>query len=93
MSLISDDQSTVDGFVQSLLETQLVALDKNRLALTTINCITVVSPDGGGKFLAGENNAGQMSLWLEKKFAVPKEGVEDVISLVFGGGEPTITPK
>jgi hypothetical protein len=59
-----------EAFVNSLLETRLIAVDGQRLGLTTVNCIAMITPDG--KFVAGENNAGQMETWLEQKPAKPK---------------------
>ncbi len=51
-------------FVQSLLDTSLVALDGNTLVLITEKCECVILPDG--KFVAGENNSGRLTRWVDK---------------------------
>ncbi|WP_447725688.1 DUF6602 domain-containing protein [Sphingomonas koreensis] len=51
-----------DGFFQSLVDTNLVARDGNRLILTTIECATVILPDG--RSIAAENNTGRLTRWL-----------------------------
>lgn len=63
IEFVSTEPGGIDGFVNSLLATQLVAIKENHLVLTTIECITLITPQG--KFVAGENNAGQMSYWLQ----------------------------
>lgn len=55
----------VEAFVNSLIATQLVARNGSELMLTTIECSAVITPEG--KFVAGENNAGQMNYWLQHK--------------------------
>ncbi len=51
-------------FVQSLLDTSLVALDKNCLVLITDACQCAILSDG--KFVAGENNSGRFTRWMDK---------------------------
>lgn len=71
------------GFVESLLGSHLVALDGSSLRLTTISCTAMITPDG--KYVAGENNAGQMQVWLAHKLGKP---VEEFTTLVLKGSEP-----
>lgn len=51
----------IDRFIESLVKTQLVAIQDNKLVLTTISCQVVVTPDGT---FAGENHDGQLSAWI-----------------------------
>jgi hypothetical protein len=63
LKLASQDDQTIDEFVSTLIETGLVAKDRNRLKLTTMQCEMVVTPDG---IFAAENNAGQLTAWLKQ---------------------------
>ena len=49
---------------RSLLDTSLVALDKNCLVLITDACQCAILSDG--KFVAGENNSGRFTRWMDK---------------------------
>lgn len=51
----------IDRFIESLVKTQLVAIQDNKLVLTTISCQVVVTPDGA---FAGEDHDGQLSAWM-----------------------------
>ena len=63
LELASQDAQTVEEFVLSILETGLVAKDGNRLVLTTMQCDMVVTPEG---IFAAENNAGQLTAWVNR---------------------------
>lgn len=54
----------VEEFIESLVKTQLVAIQGSKLVLTTINCQVVVTPDG---IFAGENHDGQLTVWINKQ--------------------------
>ena len=58
------------AFVESLAKTRLIAIDGSKLQLTTIECQAMITPDG--KYMAGENNAGQMSIWLKEIIGKPE---------------------
>lgn len=60
----------VQAFISALLASRLVATDGQQLRLTTVNCTALITPDG--KYVAGENNAGQMEVWLEHRLGKPK---------------------
>lgn len=53
-----------DVFFQSLINTTLVARDGERLVLTTRECAIFLLPDG--RTVAGENNTGRLTRWLER---------------------------
>lgn len=53
-----------DTFFRSLIETNLVAIDGTRLALTTVQCAIMVLPDG--RIVAGENNTGRLERWVQR---------------------------
>lgn len=71
----------VDALVAGLLASRLVATAGSLLRLTTVRCIAMITPDG--KFVAGENNAGQMEAWLEHRLGKPKSNWK---ALVLRGG-------
>lgn len=54
---------SVDEFVTALIDTNLVALDGDLLQLVTYECAMAILPDG--RFVAGENNTGRLSRWIE----------------------------
>lgn len=58
------------AFVESLTKTRLIAIDRSKLQLTTIQCQAMITPDG--KYIAGENNAGQMNIWLSGIIGKPE---------------------
>lgn len=60
-ALASGEPGGAIGFVNSLLKTQLVAMNGKRLMLTTQYCQVVVTPDG---VFAAENADGQLSTWM-----------------------------
>jgi hypothetical protein len=62
----------VDAFLRSLLETDLIAVDNQYLRLTTVNCL--IAYTSSGKWIAGENNTGQMEAWLNRDHPSPKTG-------------------
>ncbi len=53
-----------EGFVESLVKTQLIAVQDKKLVLTTIKCQVVVTPAGA---FAAENHDGQLTAWLHKQ--------------------------
>jgi hypothetical protein len=77
------------AFVEALTATRLVAVDSTTLRLTTIACMTLITPDG--RFVAGENNAGQMQLWLEDLLG--KRLSPSDILVVRAGVDPTPPPS
>jgi hypothetical protein len=66
----SKEPGGVDAFINGLLASRLVAVDGPQLRLTTVNCTAMITPDG--KYVAGENNSGQMEVWLEHRLQKPK---------------------
>lgn len=61
----------IAGFIQSLIDTRLVAKKGNHLVLTTVNCLGLIGPDGN--FYAAENNTGQLMKWLEGIVGKPED--------------------
>jgi hypothetical protein len=53
-----------DDFRESLLKTGLVALRGEELQLITEECQCIILPNG--EFIAGENNTGRLTRWLER---------------------------
>lgn len=53
-----------DGFIESLVKTQLIAIQDRNLVLTTIKCEVVVTPEG---VFAAENHDGQLTVWAHKQ--------------------------
>lgn len=64
IDFIAKQDGGAEGFIESLIKTQLVAIQDNRLFLTTIQCQIVVTPEG---VFAGENHAGQLTAWMHKQ--------------------------
>lgn len=64
LSSISNDNDE-DEFVEGLLNTGLVNFNHNKLQLLTDMCQCVILPDGN--YYAGENKAGLLTKWMEKK--------------------------
>lgn len=64
IAFLEDHDEDVDEFVHGLIKTNLVALDKNTLALTTFECQLMILPDG--RFVGGENNTGRLTRWVMK---------------------------
>lgn len=50
------------AFFSELVATSLVAVDGDKLTLTTVECKVAVLPDG--RFIAGDDNSGRFSRWL-----------------------------
>lgn len=69
-NLASQNAQTAQEFVLGLLETGLVAKDRDLLVLTTEQCSVVVTPEG---IFAAENNEGQLAAWVNRKMEKPKE--------------------
>lgn len=59
------------AFIQSLIDTRLVAKKGDHLVLTTVHCQAIVAPDGN--FYAAENNSGQLTSWMAEIIGKPKE--------------------
>jgi len=74
---VSKEPGGMDAFVNSLIATQLVARNGPELALTTIECTALITPEG--KFVAGENNAGQMNYWLAHKMGKPHDQLKTLV--------------
>jgi hypothetical protein len=55
----------IENFTNSLLETGLVAMDGKRLILITEMCQCAILPTG--QYVAGDNNFGRLSRWIEKQ--------------------------
>ncbi len=53
-----------ENFLSSLVETTLVARDGDRIVLTTVECKTVMLPDG--RLIAADDNTGRLTRWLER---------------------------
>ena len=64
-SFIEEEGDDFDTFIHSLLSTGLVALNKDKLDLTTSECQCVILPDG--RFAVAENNTGRFDRWIRKK--------------------------
>ncbi|MEM6554383.1 MAG: DUF6602 domain-containing protein [Pseudomonadota bacterium] len=63
----SDHGQTAAECVQTLIASRLVALEGDRLLLTTFECACVILPDG--RYIAGENNTGRLSRWVDNFMA------------------------
>lgn len=81
----SEEPGGVDGFINSLVATQLVAKKGAELVLTTIECNALITSEG--KFVAGENNAGQMRYWLERKMGKPQDQWKVATVKIAGGND------
>lgn len=79
----SKEEGGTDAFVRSLVRTQLVAIRNGELVLTTEQCQVVFA---GGNCYAGENNAGQLTAWLEHKMGKP---LDESRVLVFTSADKT----
>lgn len=55
------------AFFASLIATSLVAREGDKLVLNTIQCQTVILPDG--RYIAAENNSGRLERWLRRYMA------------------------
>lgn len=79
----SKEDGGVDAFVRSLVQTQLVAIRNDELVLTTEQCQVIFF---GENCYAGENNAGQLTTWLEHKMGMR---LEESKVLVLSGVDDT----
>lgn len=61
---ITDAGLEFDAFVDSLIETRLVARNGEALELTTVECACVMLPDG--RYVAADNNTGRLSRWVDR---------------------------
>lgn len=64
ISFIAESEMSVEEFVDSLMETSLVARIGNEIRLITEQCNIVVMP--GGRFVAADNSTGRLTRWMEK---------------------------
>lgn len=71
LEFVASQPDSVEAFVDSLIDTGLVARKDRELILTTDQCQTLITP--GGKYVAGENNAGQMTNWALQEFVSGKK--------------------
>jgi hypothetical protein len=67
---IEKEGESFDEFIESLLQTGLIALKDNKLQLTTYECQCVVLPDG--RFAVAENNSGRFTRWVNKQIGKSK---------------------
>ena len=70
LEFANNEQGGAEAFVRSLTDTQLVAVRGNELVLTTQLCQVVFTREG---CFAAENNAGQLTAWLESISGKPRE--------------------
>lgn len=61
------DGKSLDAFIRGLVDTRLVALRGDALTLITTECGCLLLPDG--RRIAGENNTGRLTRWLDKFMA------------------------
>lgn len=64
LSAAADGAVPPEAFVQSLIETRLVALDGDDLTLTTTACGCMLLPDG--RRIAADDNTGRLTRWVNK---------------------------
>jgi hypothetical protein len=55
---------TRESFVKGLIATRLIALNGDKLELTTSNCVTMILPNGD--YIAADNNTGRLERWVSK---------------------------
>lgn len=53
-----------DDFVDTLIETRLVARNRSSLELTTVQCVCMILPDG--RYIAADNNTGRLTRWVNR---------------------------
>ncbi len=63
---IEKEGEEFDSFITSLTKTGLIALNDNKLQLTTYECQCVILPDG--RFAVADNNNGRLTRWINKQF-------------------------
>ena len=66
IEFVSKEAESVDGFIESMVSTNYVALDGEVLNLITEKLALAALPDG--RFVAAENNSGRLEAWLAKNF-------------------------
>lgn len=77
----SQEDGGFDAFIQSLVVTQLVAVEGEELKLTTLKCQAVCI---GGNYYAGENNSGLLTKWIEHQLG---KRMDEANILVIRGDE------
>ena len=53
-----------EEFIDSLIDTRLVARNGDILELTTVECACVILPDG--RYVAADNNTGRLTRWVDR---------------------------
>ncbi|WNK01073.1 hypothetical protein L2D14_06520 [Thalassospiraceae bacterium LMO-JJ14] len=74
LSFVSGSGLTADEFINTLIETRLVARKGKELELTTVECLCVILPDG--RSIAAENNTGRLSRWIDRYMQQRQESDE-----------------
>ncbi len=69
-AFVAEEGENFESLVESLVNTQLVAMQRNRIVLTTIQCQVVATPEGA---FAGENNDGQLTAWANNQLESMRE--------------------
>lgn len=64
LAYLSSHGGESEAFFQSLIDTNLVARDGERLVLTTVECAMALLPDG--RSIAAENNTGRLTRWMQR---------------------------
>lgn len=64
ISFVTEEERSVEAFVDSLIGTHLVARNGDLLELVTTRCVTAVLPDG--RYVAADDNTGRFTRWLDK---------------------------
>ncbi len=67
---VAKEGEDFDGFIESLVQTGLIALKDRKLQLTTYECQCVILPDG--RFAVAENNSGRFTRWVTKQIEKSK---------------------
>lgn len=62
--ILTGNYSSIEDFLEKLLDTGLVYIEDNKLALLTHQCQCVIA---NGKYYAGENNSGRLTNWSLKE--------------------------
>lgn len=70
VKFVESDGVAVNDFIEGLRKTGLVALDGNRLRLTTVELQCAIFPDGG--FAVAENNTGRMTRYMYRRMGEKK---------------------
>jgi hypothetical protein len=67
LQLQEESGFSMDQFKQDLLQTRLVAFSGEEIELTTERCQCAILPSGD--FVAGEDNSGRFTRWLQRQFS------------------------